>query len=93
MPHRVGTPILGLALGLALVAASAASSAGERKPSGEELSRIESVLREAGFTSWEEIEFDDGHWDVDDARTGDGRKYDLRLDPTNLQIISRDEDD
>jgi hypothetical protein len=90
MRYQLQTAIVALAI---IVAAGSPALADDRKPSGEELSRIEAVLRQAGFTSWEDIEYDDGHWEVDDARAGDGRKYDLRLDGTEMQIVSRDEDD
>jgi uncharacterized membrane protein YkoI len=71
----------------------AAPSMADRKPTTEERARIESVLREQGFTRWDEIEFDeDGKaWEVDDAVSADGRKYDLKLDPNNLSIIKREE--
>jgi len=75
-----------------LTGASSMVLADDRKPSGEELSRIESALRSAGFTSWEEIEFDDGHWEVDDARGSDGKKFDLRVDSTTFRILSQEED-
>lgn len=71
---------------LALLAAPAAW-ADDRPPTDEERAQIESVLQAEGYTSWEEIEFDDGVWEVDDAVGADGARYDLRLD-TNFAIIS-----
>ncbi|HSF33854.1 MAG TPA: PepSY domain-containing protein [Candidatus Tectomicrobia bacterium] len=53
---------------------------------------MEAALRAAGFRSWEEIEFDDGLWEIDDARADDGGKYDLKLDPNSLQIIHKEVD-
>jgi hypothetical protein len=55
----------------------------------EERSRIETVLRNEGFTSWGKIDFDDGLWDVEDAYASDGLKYDLKLRPDTLAIIKR----
>lgn len=73
-------------------AAAPAALAGDRPPSDEERGRIESVLRDAGFVSWERIELeDDGMWEVDDAVDEAGREYDLELD-TELDIIERDLD-
>lgn len=45
-------------------------SLADRKPTLEERSRIETKLRELGYTSWDEIEFDEERnaWEVDDAR-------------------------
>lgn len=63
-----------------------------RDPNQEERAAIEAALRSQGYVSWNDIEWDDGRWEVDDARTADGRKYDLKLDPATLQVTSRDED-
>ncbi|MES2165665.1 MAG: PepSY domain-containing protein [Pseudomonadota bacterium] len=66
-------------------------SLADRKPTLEERSRIETKLRELGYTSWDEIEFDEERnaWEVDDARMADGRDYDLKLNPQTLDVISR----
>ena len=63
----------------------------DRKPTLEERSRIETKLKELGYTSWDEIEFDDERnaWEVDDARMADGRDYDLKLNPQTLDVVSR----
>lgn len=63
----------------------------DRKPTAEELAAIEAVLRAAGYVSWDEIEFDDGVWEVDDARKADGAEHDLELDPTSLEIVDIDD--
>ncbi|HKD30907.1 MAG TPA: PepSY domain-containing protein [Xanthobacteraceae bacterium] len=64
----------------------------DRAPSPEERSRIETVLRNEGFSNWGKIELDedDDVWAVDDAYASDGRKYDLKLDPDTLAIIEPD---
>ena len=66
--------------------------AADRPPTPEERARIEAVLRDAGFRTWEEIEFDDGRWEVDDAIAADGVEYDLKLDPETLSIVDRRRD-
>lgn len=81
---------IGLAAILSL--ASSAALADDRPPTAEELSRIEATLRAEGYTSWEEIELDDGVFEVDDALHADGRKYDLDLDPRTFAIVKREPD-
>ena len=76
-------PLIGL--GLALLAQPALA---DRPPTLEELARIETVLRVQGFQIWDEIELDDDGWEVDDALAPDGRRYDLKLDPVTLAILS-----
>jgi hypothetical protein len=58
----------------------------------EDRARITEALEAAGYSSFEEVEFDDGVWEVDDAVGGDGREYDLKLDPDTLEIIEIEED-
>jgi len=67
--------------------------ADDRAPTPDERARIEAALKAEGFTSWGEIELDDGKvWEVDDAIHSDGREYDLELDLTTLTITDRDPD-
>lgn len=87
--NRITAALCGAAV-LALPAFSA--MADDREPTAEERTQIEAALREAGFTSWEEIELDDGRWEVDDARHSDGQEYDLKLD-MEYKIVSRHQDD
>jgi len=75
---------------MGIVAATPALA--DRPPTAEERTRIETVLREAGFKSWEEIELDDGVWEVDDAKDAAGKEWDLKLDPTTFAIVKRTED-
>lgn len=79
---------LALAAFLALPPAVAQAD-DDRPPTAEERARIEQVLRAEGYTRWDEIELDDGIWEVDDAIGPDGREYDLELDG-NLRIIDID---
>ena len=69
-----------------------ANALADREPTAEERVQIEQVLRDAGFTAWGEIEFDDDEWEVDDAVAEDGKKYELKLDKS-LKIIKRERDD
>ena len=64
----------------------------DRGPSPEERSRIETMLRNEGFTRWGKIELDDEEdvWEIDDAHASDGHRYDLRLHPDTLEIITRE---
>jgi len=87
--NRMTAALCGAAL-LTLPAFSA--MADDREPTTEERTRIEAALRDGGYTSWEEIELDDGRWEVDDARHTDGHEYDLKLD-MEYQIVDRDRDD
>lgn len=75
---------------LTLAAAAPAVAQDDRAPTAAERAAIEAALRQAGFSSWDEIELDDGLWEVDDARTAEGREYDLKLRPESLEIVRRD---
>ena len=90
------TRFIALVASLSLLPLSAALA--DRAPTAEERSAIEAALRAEGYTSWEEIEFDDDDddaddqvWEVDDARGPDGLEYDLKLD-RNYRIIKRERD-
>ncbi len=67
----------------------------DRAPNPEERSRIETMLRNEGFTRWGKIELgdDDDVWEIDDAHASDGHRYDLRLHPDTLAIIMREPSD
>ena len=45
----------------------------DRAPTAQEWQRVVTQLSSLGFTSWKEIEWDDGYWEVDDAIGPDGR--------------------
>lgn len=80
-----------LAAAIATVAATVAM-ADDRPPTTAERAAIEAFLRAQGYSSWEEIELDDGVWEIDDAVASDGKKYDLTLSVSPLAITKRDED-
>jgi hypothetical protein len=67
----------------------------DRAPTPEERSRIESVLRNEGFTDWGAIALDDDDdiWEVDDAYASNGHRYALKLHPGTFAIIQREPDD
>jgi hypothetical protein len=49
-------------------------------------------LRGLGFERWDDIEFEDGVWEVDDAHAVDGVEYDLKLRPDTFEVLEREED-
>lgn len=63
-------------------------------PSNDQRAQIEGKLRALGFTSWSDIESRRGgrDWEVEDARTADGRKFDMRLAADDLRELSRKPD-
>lgn len=71
------------------VPAGAVLADDDRAPNAEERAKIEEVLRAEGFTRWDDIEWDDGFWEVDDAIGADNREVDLKLDE-NFVIVERD---
>lgn len=77
---------------VALLAATAALA--DRPPTESERAAVEQALRTAGFVSWEEIELDDDgpRWEIDDARAGDGRRYDVKIHPKTLRIVRQERD-
>lgn len=81
---------LGAAGGAALAVAIPAFALAGRPPTPEERARIEAALRNLGYVAWEEIEFEDGVWEVDDARMPDGTEYDLKLRPETFEVIERE---
>ena len=84
--------LLGLVLAVGIV--SPGQVFADRAPTSEERFRIETMLRNEGFTRWGHIELDDEGdlWGVYDAYAPDGRKYDLRLHPDTLAIIGQIDD-
>src|SRR3712207_3661859 len=81
-----------LVLAVALVIA-AFPPAFARDPTPEERTRIEAILRGEGFQRWDEIEFEHGMWQVDDAIGTDGCEYGLKLDPNTFVIVERNLDE
>lgn len=79
------TGLAALALGLALTGAARA----DREPTAAELTRIDAVLKEAGFTKWKKIEVESDEIEVDDAIDANGKQFDLKLDPKTFAIVKR----
>ncbi|MDZ4375238.1 MAG: PepSY domain-containing protein [Phenylobacterium sp.] len=80
---------------VALATVAGAAQADDRDPTPAERTQIEAKLRAEGFVRWDDIELEDdnGLWEVDDAKMPDGRKFDLRLKPGTLEVVSRRADD
>jgi hypothetical protein len=81
--------------GLVLVAGvlSFGQALADRAPTPEERSQIETALRNEGFRDWGTIALDDDDdalWEIDDAHDSDGNRYDLRLHPDTLKIMTRE---
>jgi hypothetical protein len=74
-----------LAFGLALTGSAFA----DRAPTPEELTKIEAVLKQEGFTKWKKIEVEDDEVEVDDAIDASGKQFDLDLDPKTYAITKR----
>lgn len=86
-----------LALAGALLAFPLAAAQAGDKPTNEELAQIHEALLRAGFANWGEIEREDDDggrevWEVDDAVTAEGDRYDLTLD-ANYEIVERERED
>ena len=79
------TGLAALALGLALTGSAFA----DRKPTPEEQTKIEAVLKQEGFTKWKKIEVEDDEIEVDDAIDASGKQFDLELDPKTFAIVKR----
>lgn len=92
---RIFSAILAGAAGAAVLSAAGLSALADddRYPTSEELAQIEQTLRADGFVRWEEVEFDDGMWEVDDARDGQNVEWDLKLDPQSYEIVRRVRED
>ena len=80
------------AAAIACLLLSAPAAHAGRDPTPEERARVETVLWGMGFARWDDIELEDGVWEIDDARSVDGKKYELRLHPETSEVIEREED-
>jgi hypothetical protein len=79
-----------LTLASLVVALITVRAQADDEPGPEDRARIVEALKRAGYQSFEEVEFDGGVWEVDDAVGADGREFDLELDPQTLEIIRRE---
>jgi hypothetical protein len=78
-----------VAVALSSLAPMSGALARDRDPDGVETAMIAESLLAQGFTEWRKVKFDDGVWEVDDARGLDGEKYDVKLD-RYFQVIDID---
>jgi hypothetical protein len=84
---------------LVAAAASAALSvlawepglADDRPLTADERTKLAAAITDAGCSGGQ-MEFDDGHFEVDDARCSDGRTYDLKFD-ASFKLIGKKLDD
>lgn len=79
-----------VALAAAMLVLPTSQALADRDPTPQERIQIEDALRAQGFVDWDDIEFDDEAWEVEDAVTRDGREFDLRLN-WNFDVIERDD--
>lgn len=83
---RVFAPAFALALGL-----TAGSALADRPVTDQERTQLAAALQAQGC-SGRKMEFDDGKFEVDDARCADGKKYDLDFD-ASFKMVKKDQDD
>ncbi|HYI89107.1 MAG TPA: PepSY domain-containing protein [Beijerinckiaceae bacterium] len=78
----------------ALVALVPQSARADRKPTSEERSVIERVLRSQGYQRWGDIEIEDNGriWEIDAALARNGRRYDLKMSAETFEVIGRTRD-
>jgi Peptidase propeptide and YPEB domain len=63
----------------------------DRAVTEEERAKLLSAIATAGCTGGK-LEFDDGQYEVDDARCSDGRRYDLKFD-RDFRLIRKELED
>ncbi len=79
------------AAAVVVVALGGSAAHADRAVTAEERTRLVAALQAEGCTGGE-MEFDDGRFEVDDARCTDGKKYDLEFD-RSFKLIKKDLDD
>ncbi|NLA68264.1 MAG: PepSY domain-containing protein [Gammaproteobacteria bacterium] len=82
--------ILTIALALGLGAGSAAEA--QDAADGDApltAPQVRAALEAQGYTDVNDIEFDDGMWEAD-ARSADGQRVDLRIDPATGKVYPED---
>ncbi len=81
------TPIaLGLSLALFAAGAAADDTRGKNAMTAPE---VRAALEAQGYTKVDDVEFDDGMWKAD-ARSADGQRVELRIDPASGQVYPED---
>jgi hypothetical protein len=74
---------------LLLLAGSPAQA--DRPVTDEERAKLVAAMKTEGCSGGR-MEYDDGHYEVDDAICADGRRYDLEFDAT-FKLVEKDPDD
>jgi hypothetical protein len=74
-----------------LLAGHAMAQANDRPPTAEERAKLSAAMQAEGCSGGT-MEVDDDVYEVDDARCGDGRTYDLKFDKS-LKLIEKDLED
>ena len=78
-------------LGVISLLGASTARADDRPVTSEERVRLVAVLQDQGCTGGK-MEFDDGKFEVDNAKCGDGRTYDLDFD-TSFKLLKKDLED
>ena len=64
-----------------------------RAPTAEEKTSVENALKGHGFSTWGKVEFDDGKWEIDNAKHSDGKLYDVDLSKGELAVLKKELED
>ena len=80
-----------LALTVITTPVTATYAAADRAVTAEERAQLVAAMAAAGCEGGE-MEFDDGKFEVDDARCADGKEYDLDFD-RSFKLIKKELDD
>lgn len=84
-------PVATLALTAMMTLLTAAYAVADRAVTPEERASLVAAMAAEGCSGGE-MEFDDGKFEVDDARCDDGKEYDLDFD-TSFKLIKKELDD
>ena len=80
----------GIALGLALALCAPAAMAQDAATADAMTApEVRAVLEAQGYTRINDVEFDDGMWKAD-ARSADGQRVELRIDPATGKVYPED---
>lgn len=80
-----------LLFSLAVTALMTGPASADRAVTEEERARLTALLDAEGCTGGE-MEFDDGKFEVDDARCADGREWDFEFS-RDFRLIKKEQDD
>lgn len=80
-----------LLFSLAVTALVTGPAWADRPVTAEERAKLTALLEAEGCTGGE-MEFDDGKFEIDDARCADGREWDFEFD-RDFKLIKKDRDD